>query len=114
MLTELWIEGLIVEFKDGQPCGRAIIRHVGKNEIVLANIVNGATYKVERVDLDEMNENRLIKFLAESRDFGDLRFFDLTEKEQLDGKQRRIFPHSASVLPVKLDSGNSNIANISV
>lgn len=88
MLTELWVEGVIVEFKDGAPCDRAIIRQVGKSEIVLANILNGAICRMERTALDETKEVGGIRFLAESRDFGDLKFFDLTEVEQLEVNRR--------------------------
>lgn len=88
MLTDLWVEGVIVEFKNGEPCNRAIIRQVGKSEIVFANILNGTICRMERTALDEMKESGGIKFLAESRDFGDLKFFDLTEVEQLEVNRR--------------------------
>lgn len=88
MLTELWVEGVIVEFQDGMPCHRAIIRQVGKSEVVLANILDGSVKKLEKVELDSMNESGNVKFLAESRDFGDLKFTDLTEKEQLETNRR--------------------------
>jgi len=88
MLTDLWIEGVIVEFQDGAPCDRAIIRKVGKNEIVFADVVNTAVYKLERVSLDEKKSSGLLKFLAESRNFGELKFLDLTEKEQRETNRR--------------------------
>ena len=88
MLTELWVEGVIVQFQDGVPCHRAIIRQVGKSEVVLANILDGSVQKMEKVELDSMNESGHVKFLAESRDFGDLKFIDLTEKEQIETNRR--------------------------
>jgi putative transposase len=88
MLAELWVEGVIVEFKDEVPCHRAIIRQVGKNEIVFANILNGSVHKFEKLELDNMNDSGLVKFLAESRDFGDLKFIDLSEKEQIETNRR--------------------------
>lgn len=88
MLTELWVEGVIVEFQDGMPCRRAIIRQVAKSEVVLANILDGSVTKVGKVELDSMNESGNVKFLAESRDFGDLKFTDLTQKEQLETNRR--------------------------
>ncbi len=88
MSVELWVEGVIVEFINGQPCDRAIVRQVGKNEIVLANIANGATSKLHRDDLNSIYESGGLKFLAESRDLGDLKFFDLTEREQRETNRK--------------------------
>jgi putative transposase len=88
MSVELWVEGVIVEFVNGQPCDRGIVRQVGKNEIVLANIANGATSKLHRDDLNSMYESGGAKFLAESRDFGELKFFDLTEREQRETNRK--------------------------
>lgn len=83
MSTELWIEGVIVEFKNGDPCERAIIRQVGRHEIVFADIINGRVCKIDRARLDGGKEKGEIKFLAETRDFGELKFIDLEETEQL-------------------------------
>jgi putative transposase len=88
MSTELWIEGVIIEFKNGHPCNRAIIRKVGRHEIVLADIVNGKVFKIDRTKLDVEKENGDLKLLAESRDFGELTFIDLSERDQLEVNRR--------------------------
>lgn len=88
MSVELWVEGVIVEFSQGLPCGRAIIRSVGKNEIILANINDGSVLRLGREVLDEIYTSGNAKLLAETRDFGELKFFDLTEKEQRETNRK--------------------------
>ncbi|QIL91247.1 DDE-type integrase/transposase/recombinase [Microbulbifer sp. SH-1] len=88
MSIELWVEGVIVEFKGGEPCLRAIVRHSTKNEIVLADIKKGTVLKYPRKELEEASSQGRVKFLAESRDFGDLTFFDLTENEQRETNRK--------------------------
>ncbi|MDB6060054.1 MAG: Integrase/transposase family protein [Verrucomicrobiaceae bacterium] len=88
MSAELWVEGVIIEFKDGKPCNRAMVRRVGKHEIVIADIQDGATYRVEQFDLNEKKQRGELRFLAEVRDFGDLSFIDLSEKEQREVNRR--------------------------
>lgn len=82
MFKDLWVEGVIVEFNDGLPCKRAIIRNVRKHEITLVNISDGNAYKLPLAKIKKIYESDGLKLLAESRDFGELKFFDLTEKEQ--------------------------------
>lgn len=88
MSVELWVEGVIVEFRDGVPCNRAIVRAVGKNEIILADITNGKISKLHREELDTTFASEGVKFLAESRDLGELKFADLTEKEQRETNRK--------------------------
>lgn len=88
MSVELWIEGVIAEFKDGTPFSRAIVRAVGRNEIVMADIVNGSTLRLDRSELDAIHAAGGVKFLADSRYLGDLKFSDLTEKEQLETNRK--------------------------
>lgn len=88
MSAELWIEGVILEFKDQKPCGRAIIRRVKKNTVTLANILNGETLELELDYLNYKNGISQIKFLASSKSLGDLTFMDLTEKEQRETNRK--------------------------
>lgn len=88
MSIELWVEGVIVKFLDGIPFDRAIIRRVGKKEIVVANIENGATSRLDKVDLNKQHELGAVTFLAESRDHGELKFFDLTAIEQQETNRK--------------------------
>lgn len=88
MSVELWMEGVIVEFFEGIPCERAIIRSVGKSEIVLADIGNGSVLTISRNELNEIYSTGGARLLAESRDFGELKFSDLTEKEQLETNRK--------------------------
>ena len=88
MSVELWVEGVIAEFKDGTPFSRAIVRAIGKSEIVLADIVKGSTLRLSRSELNEIHAAGGVKFLADSRHLGDLKFSDLTEKEQLETNRR--------------------------
>ena len=88
MSVELWIEGVIVEFSHGFPCDRAIIRSVGKREVILADIRDGSVSKLDRQELDEIYTAGGAKLLAESRDFGELKFSDLSEKEQRETNRK--------------------------
>lgn len=88
MSTELWIEGVIVQFKDNKPCKRAIVRQVKKGQVTLADISNGTTHKLDLTSLSEKQKNGLAKLLAESRDHGDLKFTDLPEKDQFETNRR--------------------------
>jgi len=88
MFLELWVEGVIVEFGDQIPFPRAIIRSVGKSEIVVADISNGSSKRISRDELDKIYSAGGIKILSESRDFGELKFFDLTEKEQRETNRK--------------------------
>ena len=88
MSVDLWVEGVIIEFGDSNPCRRAIVRAVGKNEIVLADIKNGSVHKISQKQLDAMYASSGCKLLAESRDFGGLAFADLTEKEQRETNRK--------------------------
>ena len=80
MSIELWEQGVIIEFSNNTPCHRAMVRTVGKVEIVLVDIENGNVSKLTREELGAIYALGNIKFLAESRDFGDLKFIDLSEK----------------------------------
>ncbi len=88
MSADLWIEGVIVEFSEGQPCRQAIIRSVGKAEVILADIKTGSVSRLSRDVLDAVYASGGLKLLAESRDFGDLKFSDLTEKEQREANRK--------------------------
>ena len=88
MSVELWEEGVIVEFKGATPCHRAIIRSVGKSEIILADVSTGSSLSVVRKKLDDIYQSGGARFLAESRDFGELKFADLSEKEQKETNRK--------------------------
>lgn len=88
MSIELWEEGVIVEFIDSKPCHQAIIRSVGKSEVIFSDLSSGLTIRASRDELDEIYKNGGTKFLAESRDFGELKFADLTEKEQKEANRK--------------------------
>lgn len=88
MSVELWVEGIIVEFSDGIPCERAIIRSVGRSEVILADISSGQVAKMSIAALDEVYASGGVRLLAESRDLGDLKFIDLTEKEQKEANRK--------------------------
>lgn len=88
MSIELWEQGVIIEFSNNIPCHRAMVRTVGKVEIVLVDIENGNVSKLTREELGAIYALGNIKFLAESRDFGDLKFIDLSEKEQYETNRK--------------------------
>tara|TARA_R110000850_G_scaffold18201_2_gene55297 strand:- start:10 stop:1926 length:1917 start_codon:yes stop_codon:yes gene_type:complete len=88
MSTELWIEGVIVEFIDSIPCKRAIIRQVKKEQVTLADISSGSIYYLELSLLREKQINGLAKFLSESKDHGNLKFIDLPEEDQFETNRR--------------------------
>lgn len=88
MSIDLWEEGAIVEFNDATPCHRAIIRSVGKSEVILADVSTGSSIRVGRKDLDDTYKSGGARFLAESRDFGELKFTDLAEKEQKETNRK--------------------------
>lgn len=46
MSVELWMEGVIVEFSKRVPSDRAMIRSVGRNEVILADIRSGQVSKM--------------------------------------------------------------------
>ncbi|MFA0812983.1 hypothetical protein [Microbulbifer epialgicus] len=88
MSIELWVEGVIVEFRNGIPCKRSMIESVGSSEVVLADIKADQIIRIPIVELDEIYSSEGLKMLAESRDFGDLKFLDLTEKEQQETNRK--------------------------
>ena len=88
MSIDLWEEGVIVEFAAAEPCHRAIIRSAGKSEIILANISTGSGIRISRTQLDDVYRSGGARFLAESRDFGELKFSDLTEQEQRETNRK--------------------------
>ena len=88
MSAELWEQGVIIEFNNGIPCHRAMVRSVGKAEVVLVDIENGAVSRLSREELGTVYASGGIKFLAESRDFGDLKFIDLSEAEQRETNRK--------------------------
>lgn len=88
MSVELWMEGVIVEFSKRVPRDRAMIRSVGRNEVILADIRSGQVSKMPIATLDEIYASGDARLLAESRDFGDLKFIDLTEKEQKETNRK--------------------------
>ncbi|MCQ1048569.1 transposase family protein [Acinetobacter baumannii] len=88
MSVELWEQGVIIEFNKGIPCHRAMVRSVGKAEVVLVDIENGAVSRLSREELGTVYASGGIKFLAESRDFGDLKFIDLSEAEQRETNRK--------------------------
>lgn len=88
MSVELWEQGVIIEFSNSIPCHRAMVRTVGKAEIVLVDIENGEVSRLNREELGTIYALGNIKFLAESRDFGDLKFIDLSEKEQYETNRK--------------------------
>lgn len=88
MSTELVIEGVILEFEDSLPCHRAIVRKVGGQEVVLADIYDGTVHIMGLANLLGEASGKSVKFLAEARDFGGLKFYDLREKEQRETNRR--------------------------
>lgn len=88
MFVELWVEGVIVEFANSVPCHRAIVRSAGKSDVILGNISTGSSVSVSRKDLDDIYSSGGARLLAESRDFGELKFTDLTEKEQKETNRK--------------------------
>lgn len=64
MSIELWEEGVIVEFSGSTPCHRAIIRSVGKSELVLADVSTGSSISIGRKDLDDIYQSGGARFLA--------------------------------------------------
>lgn len=88
MSIELWEEGVIVEFSDAVPCHRAIIRSVGISEVVLADVSTGSSLSVNKNELEELYSSNGARLLAESRDFGELKFTNLTEKEQKETNRK--------------------------
>lgn len=88
MSNELWVEGVIIEFNSGHPCGRAMIRRAGGNEVVLADILTGEVHKIDLAILEASKHEGEIKFLADPRYLGELKFFDLSAKEQLEVNRR--------------------------
>lgn len=88
MSIELWVEGVIIEFSQGVPCNRAIVRSVRKNEVILADIASGSVSKLSREELDTAHSSGCVKFLAESRDLGELTFNDLLESEQRETNRK--------------------------
>ncbi|WP_444902543.1 Mu transposase C-terminal domain-containing protein [Microbulbifer sp. SSSA007] len=88
MSVELWVEGVIIEFRDEVPCKRAMIRSVGSSEIVLADIATDRISRIPKAELNEIYSSGGLKLLAETRDFGDLKFLDLTEKEQQETNRK--------------------------
>lgn len=91
MLNEIWNEGEIIEFKNGKPCGRVIVRKVERQEVILADILTGSTYKIEKTEMDERKKNGDLIFLAEEHNLGILSFVDLSEKEQAEVNRRYKF-----------------------
>lgn len=88
MSHELWVEGVIIEFNSGCPCGRAMIRRAGDSEVVLADILTGEIHKIDLATLEASKHGGELKFLADPRYLGELKFFDLSEKEQLEVNRR--------------------------
>ena len=88
MLDDLLIEGHIVEFRKEDVCDKAILKALGKSEIIFADIRNGTISKFSRDEIEEMHEVGTMRFLVENRDLGDLKFFDLTEKEQRETNRK--------------------------
>lgn len=86
MLSELWIEGVIVEFKE--PYQRAMIRRVKQQDVTLAD-VTGSSVFVHKMDaLDAMLQTQKIKLLADVREFGELSYSELNRSEQLEVNRR--------------------------
>lgn len=88
MSIDIWAEGVIVEFSGATPCHRAIIRSVGKSEVIVADVLTGSSISVGRKALDHIYNSGGARLLAESRDFGELKFTDLTEKEQKETNRK--------------------------
>ena len=89
MSHELWIEGVIVEFK--APLQRSMIRRVKKNEVVLADVTGTSVSKYEVDHLNAMLDQGAIKLLADVREFGELTYFELNPSEQLEVNRRQIY-----------------------
>ncbi len=116
MSAELWLEGVILEFKDNTPCNRAIIRRVMTNKVIIADILNGKTYELELEQLNHRNNESLITFLANSQSLGDLTFIDLTEKEQRETNRKYRYIKgllAANITKITLKSASSIIAEVS-
>jgi putative transposase len=88
MSINLWIEGTIVEFKDKTPCRRAMVREVRKKDVTFADISNGNAFNLQLTYLDDALTSNNIVFLSESRDISNLRFSELSEKEQQEVSRR--------------------------
>ena len=59
-----------------------------KDAYILSDLSSGSTIKASRNELNDTYKNGAAKFLAESRDFGELKFADLTEKEQKETNRK--------------------------
>lgn len=88
MLDDLLIEGLIVEFHKDGASRRAILRKIGRNELIFSDIQNGSTFKYSEEEVVDMHTSGVMRFLAENRDLGDLTFYDLTDKEQREATRK--------------------------
>ena len=63
MSVELWEQGVIIEFNKGIPCHRAMVRSVGKAEVVLVDIENGAVSRLSREELGTVYAQEVSNFL---------------------------------------------------
>lgn len=88
MSTEIWNEGVIVEFLNGEPCKRAMIRRLGKDEIVFADIEKGAEFRSKLEELNTMWAAGKLKLLADVREFGEISFVELSTAEQIEVNRR--------------------------
>ncbi len=91
MSTNEWIEGTIVEFKDENPCHRAMIREVRRHDVIFADISNGNAFDLRKANLEVALNSKNLVFLSESRDIHNLRFSELSEKEQQEVNRRHYY-----------------------
>jgi len=88
MSAELWDEGVIVEFLNAKPCKRAMIRRLGKDEVVFADIEEGIVFKHNLEELNTLWAAGDLKLLADIREFGEISFLELSMAEQIEVNRR--------------------------
>lgn len=86
--SSVWVEDSVVEFLNSDPCHRAMVSRIGNSQIIVADIQDDSTYRVERTLMDERFADGEIKILKESRDLGELSFTEITEIEQIQVVRR--------------------------
>lgn len=115
MLNDLLIEGHIVEFRIDDTYSRAILKSLGNSELIFADIRNGSISRFSREEIEGKYQAGNLRFLAENRDMGDLKFFDLTEKEQLETNRKYAYVKHLienSVSKVTAKSANTIISEV--
>ena len=84
MSEDIWIEGLIVEFENKNPCYQALIQRAGESEIIILDIEQSETHCLCRQTLEARRNSGELRVLVEQRHLGNLTLEDITEKEQIE------------------------------